>query len=253
MTAQFRAHQRTDTGCREENQDRILLLQKPDGIGGYILLAAVADGAGGFGEGAKASQALMTEVHRWFAQVSAEELLGPRGLLMNAVDTKLKEIHHLLLRKAEEENIRYGSTLTMLLIAQEKHYLVAQVGDSRMYLYENAQVRKVTKDQTVAQKEKDLGRSIPCSSNKKSTLWQCFGSGDLSPKYYDGTLGDVAQILLCSDGQTNTLSMSEIREVLETEKTGAEKLDLLLRLARNKLEQDNISAILIEKTKREEA
>lgn len=247
MDAIFKAYQITDIGGREENQDCMLLLQKPDGLGGYILLAGVADGAGGFGDGKKASETLKKEIHKWFAQTSAAEFMEPQGNLMNFVDAKLKEIQELLLRKADEENITYGSTLTLLLILRETKYLIAQVGDSRLYLYQEGQLHQITKDQTVAQKEKDSGKEISCSSNKKSTLLQCFGSGSIFPKYYEGQLPKEAQILICSDGQSNRLSSSEIKEVLETDKPGNEKLSILLRLARNKLEQDNITTILITK------
>ena len=59
MSAKFKAYSITDLGGRKENQDSFLLLQKSSESGKYVLLAAVADGAGGFGEGQTASRGLL--------------------------------------------------------------------------------------------------------------------------------------------------------------------------------------------------
>lgn len=246
MAAKFKAYSITDLGGRKENQDSFLLLQKSSESGKYVLLAAVADGAGGFGEGQTASRGLLDAIRKWFGSVSAETFFSQSNL-MNLMDAALKKIHDDMLDYAREKGITYGTTLTLLLILEDTKYIAAQVGDSRLYIYQAGELQQITKDQTVAQKERDTGSEIHCSSNKESTLLQCFGAGTVSPKYYDGTLHDSAQIMLCSDGQSNKLENSEIKEVLETEKHPEEKLDFLLRMARNKGEQDNITTVLITK------
>lgn len=246
MATKFKAYSITDIGGREENQDSFLLLQKSSKSGKYILLAAVADGAGGFGKGQTASKGLLETIRKWFGSVSAETFLS-QGNLMNSIDAALKKIHDDMLDYAQEKGITYGTTLTLLLILEDTKYIAAQVGDSRLYIYQAGELLQITKDQTVAQKEKDTGSEICCSSNKEATLLQCFGSGTISPKYYDGVLQEAAQIMLCSDGQSNKLLLNEIKDVLETEKHPEEKLDFLLRMARNKGEQDNITTVLITK------
>lgn len=247
MTAVFKAFQSTDIGNREENQDSMLLLQKHDGAGSYIFLASVADGAGGFGDGKRASKTLHRGIYEWFSLTPASVFLESQGQLMNMLDAKIKEIHAKMVEEAKEDGISYGTTLTLFLLLEDKKYIAAQVGDSRLYIHENGRLTQITKDQTVAQKERDTGKVINCATDKESTLLQCIGAGTVAPKYYEGTISDKAQILLCSDGQTNRLSNREIQEVLETNREGDEKLQILLRFARNKLESDNITTLLITK------
>lgn len=235
----------TDIGSREENQDSMLMLTSK---GERAYLAAIADGAGGADEGLTASKGLLAEIGKWFAELPEKTWDEKSGKIMNELDAKLKGIHEAMKAYANTKGITFGTTLTLLLIINEKFYLAAQVGDSRLYLYQDGTLTQITKDQTVAQKERDTGGEISCTTDKESTLLQCFGSGKVAPKYYDGTLGDTAEFLLCSDGLTNTLELAEIEDALKSGKEGSEKLDTLMRIARNRLEQDNITAITIKKS-----
>lgn len=245
--AVFKGFHITDIGSREENQDSLIMLQKPGENGNYILLAAIADGAGGCQEGKIASTSLLSAITKWFQETPSDILEEKRGKLMNALDAALKEIHENMKEYARKKGITFGTTLTLIIITNENRYIAAQVGDSRLYIFQEDSLVQITKDQTVAQREKDTGEEMKCSSEKNSTLLQCIGAGKVSPKYYDGTLAGKSQIFLCSDGQTNRISQDEIKEVLETDKAGDEKISILVRLARNKMEQDNITTILITK------
>ena len=232
----------TDIGSRDENQDSFLMLRSKDE---NALLAAIADGAGGADEGLTASKGLLAEIGKWFAGLPSEFWDEKSGKIMNELDAKLKEIHEKMKAYASSKGITFGTTLTLLIIIKEKSYLAAQVGDSRLYLYQDGTLTQITKDQTVAQKERDTGSEINSTGNKESTLLQCFGSGKVAPKYYDGTLKDEAELLICSDGLTNTLHFEEIEDALKASTSPFDKIDQLTRLARNRLEQDNITAIII--------
>lgn len=234
----------TDIGSRDENQDSFLMLRSKDE---NALLAAIADGAGGADEGLTASKGLLAEIGKWFAGLPNELWNEKSGKIMNELDSKLKEIHEKMKAYASTKGITFGTTLTLLIIIKEKSYLAAQVGDSRLYLYQDGALTQITKDQTVAQKERDTGNEISCTGNKESTLLQCFGSGKVAPKYYDGTLKDEAELLLCSDGLTNTLRFDEVEEALKTYVLPFDTIDNLMRIARNRLEQDNITAIIVKK------
>lgn len=144
---------RSDIGkVREENQDS-LVLRTPDEpsvrrSSGSLL--AVADGMGGL-EGGRIASRLAIEhlVDAYYAGDGdpAERLEGA-ALAANRV------IYRYSVEKAAGQAM--GSTLTALAILEDR-VCIAQVGDSRAYLYRDGSIRQVTRDHSLLRELQDRG------------------------------------------------------------------------------------------------
>ena len=232
----------TSIGKREENQDSFFskIFEEE-----HMAAAAVCDGVGSFKESSLCSQFITGSLEKFF-----EEQKGSFGeLSLEELEllfySKIKEIHNKLLYIAKEQGVSYGSTLT-LFVQIENTYIVLQVGDSRCYLYQAGSLRQITKDQTLAEKEKAAGISDDLDNHKGSVLLQCLGHGQAEPALYDGILENRFSVLLCTDGLINHLSSKEISKVLKDDKDAVTKLNILSDMSRRAGEEDNITAILIE-------
>lgn len=209
-------------------------------------VAVIADGVGGLNDGEIASRYITKAVEVWFRDFG-ESL---RRLTIEEVLTEMERvtirIHEELLDIASECGKRFGSTMTFAIIGRKK-YAIVQVGDSRAYMHDGSWVTLITKDQTVAEYEKETGEKlghVP-EQRKAHTLLQCMGMGEISPKTYTGVLPRNFDILLCSDGLSNTLTEVDIKREVKESPSCATALNRMIRIARTRGEKDNITGILI--------
>jgi len=235
----------SDTGSvRAKNQDAYLL--KHLKVEGYeVFIAAVADGVGAFEQSELASAYITKSIGDWAEEKGAQKLWN---MSLEEIEVSLCEevvkIHEQLIAIAKQSAFSYGSTLTLLFII-ENSFIVIQVGDSRCYLVQDQVIRQITRDQTVAERMRQLGDGENTKKKDESTLLQCIGQGTMQPSLYDGILTDGFQFLLCTDGLSNSISHKELAFELNTEKSEKSKLEDLLQKARSNGESDNITAVLI--------
>ena len=217
----------TKIGERSNNQDSLMSFVEEKL---HICAIAVADGVGSYEESDICSQ-FVTAFLEKFINDEKETI---KGMLLEDLEillyNKVKEVHNRLLYIAKEKGIKYGTTLTLCLIV-ENTFIVVQVGDSRCYIYQNAVLRQITKDQTLKE--------------RKNVLLQALGHSQIEPMLYDGVLEGQYEILLCTDGLTNELEPGDIRKVLKAGYSEKEKLETLADMASRAGEKDNISAIII--------
>lgn len=250
----------TDLGLkRRDNQDNHLVLpldgsvalqtgeQTMIGIGKAGLLLAIADGMGGHFGGEVASrvcvETLTTEI------VNQLNFPGSgQPDLASALRQAVEATHQTLLSYAQEhvESGTMGTTLTAVLLRGERAE-VAQVGDSRAYLFRSGTLALLTQDQTIGNKIRAHGEdSLLVNDRIKEMLTQALGAQpklevimtaiDLEPQDF---------LLLCSDGLYKTVSPGEIVDVLELDTALGEQARQLVARANQNGGPDNITAILV--------
>ena len=155
----IRVHAVTDIGqVREENQDSILIFEPDDPQirrrQGTLLV--VADGMGGLEDGKVASQIAIDAILETYYAVEGEAC--------EAIVEAVQEANRRIFDHAIEHGggNPMGSTCTALVILE--HYAcIAQVGDSRAYLYHKGQIRQVTRDHSLVRELVDRGELDPRS------------------------------------------------------------------------------------------
>ena len=158
----------TKTGRRPNNQDNFML----DGITapqnhntfcydtkydlGRPFLATLCDGMGGESSGERASFEACSEIAN-ISAVLSPNLLENKQLLNSAI---LRSNDRLCNIMRNEETGRMGSTIISVLIQNETLYYT-NLGDSRIYLLRNGDLKQITKDHTEGQRMVDAGILTP--------------------------------------------------------------------------------------------
>ena len=216
------------------------------------ILAAVADGMGGAASGEIASREGLASVAvnlfgHWGRYASDK---GQEATLLRALEHAAEEASSAVLRYADTERSSrgMGSTLTAAVIWNGYAYL-AQVGDSRAYLYRHPQLVQLTEDQTLVREMISAGSLTAEQARthpQRSLITQALGC----PIPIRPVLGRVAlcrgdRLLLCSDGLTGELTDARIQEILSR---GLSLKDTLKKLVEEALlggGRDNVTALLL--------
>lgn len=206
----------------------------------YIL----ADGAGGMDAGEIASRYSTERVLHHYLSDATERDWGQR--LLKAIQGANTDLRAL---SAQRNGGSRMATTMVATIIHGSQATIANIGDSRGYLWRRGEFKQVTRDQSLVAKLLEEGAITPeqaATHPSKHVLLYSIGS-DRTPKVdlYELNLepGDV--ILVCSDGLTRHVEDMEIGESLNnglTPTTGQQLIDL----ANSRGGQDNISVLTIQ-------
>lgn len=225
----------TDVGKqRQKNEDALIEVGVPLG---YLL--SVADGMGGHDFGERASTLALNTIHDMLVEAKQD----PQ-------DTLIKSLHRanaVVYEEAEELGRTMGATCAAALISSGKLY-VAHAGDARAYLMRASTLYPLTRDHSFVQEIADAkGPSIAGNlpQNFSHIVSRSLGTQptvdvcDREP--ISLSAGDV--ILLCSDGLTNMVEESRIRQTLAGA-TPREAAKRLVDMSNEAGGQDNITVIV---------
>jgi protein phosphatase len=216
------------------------------------ILAAVADGMGGAATGEIASREGLASVAvnlfgYWGRYASAKAVEAD---LLQALRHAAEEASMAVLRYADQERTSrgMGSTLTAAVLWNGYAYL-AQVGDSRAYLYRSPQLVQLTEDQTLVREMISAGNLTVEQARthpQRSMITQALGC----PTPIHAVLGRVAlrrgdRLLLCSDGLHGELADERLEALLAQGLSPKETLELMVEEALARGGRDNITALLL--------
>ena len=205
---------RTDLGrLRENNEDKFEFFEPEE----QELLAvkgcfyAVADGMGGHASGQIASElALKTIVATYYADPS-EDVEESLRAAVRAANTYIYDT-----AQAVPERSGMGTTCTAAVLRDDEMH-VAHVGDSRLYLLRDGELRRVSEDHswvTEQVKRGALTEEEAQMSPFRNVITRSLGAeSDVEVDIYREKIqkGDV--LVLCSDGLTGHVTDEEIREL----------------------------------------
>jgi protein phosphatase len=236
---------------RKSNQDRIL-------VGADLGLFVLADGMGGHRAGGLASSLVIETMEtywRQFREGHAPALGKDRsmpssqvaGHLLNAIALTNRVIYEAQ-QSAEYQGM--GSTITAVAVENEGLW-VANVGDSRVYFWDQGRLVRVSQDHSLVEEQRSLGLMNafhPDSPFAKGTLTRALGMDEGVDPYLHPLSPETGdRVLMCSDGLTGYVPESTIRDVLGTPELGlGKKADRLISEALEGGGGDNISVILLE-------
>lgn len=232
----------TDIGTtREMNQD--YLYSSEESVGKLPNLFLVADGMGGHKAGEFASRYVVEHIVRSIKGSKAEEAVGILSESIETANRKLKEY-----ADAHQQMRGMGTTIVAAVI-QGRTLLVANVGDSRLYIVGD-EITQVTQDHSLVQEMVRLGQMDPQSAKNhpdKNIITRAVGvSEKVKIDIFERQLRAGEYIILCSDGLTNMVEDSVILQILHGAGSLSDKAERLIELANKNGGKDNITVIIIE-------
>ena len=235
----------TDRGLeRPDNQDSYLVIEPGPADPRAVL--AVCDGMGGAAGGGVASRTAVEVVREVMTEgepPATGDALARR--LRHAVEEAARRIFALAGRRSELSGM--GTTATACALSGDMLYL-AQVGDSRAYVYREGRLTKVTRDQTLAQLLMERGQLAPEDVDDfphGHVILQAVGTAervDVDLTQVRVARGDV--LLVCSDGLYGSASHDALRATLEREPSPEAAAEALVRLALTAGGPDNVTCIV---------
>jgi len=221
---------------RDQNEDS--LAPTDDGSGPGPLVAAIADGMGGAAAGEVASRlAIEASVLEATPDLDAATrvALGNQAVIDATV--------------ADQDLAGMGTTLTLAIFDANGVLHVAHVGDSRLYLFRDDELRLLTNDHTWVMELVSRGQLSPDAVDthpRRHMLTRVLGMEGLTVDEVtlDLTKGD--RILVCSDGLTTMLDDTRIAVHLRHSESVSEAAWALIEAANAAGGLDNTTVVVID-------
>jgi protein phosphatase len=213
------AYVRTDIGPVRENNEDFFMVNEETG------LFVVADGMGGHAAGEVASKVAVETLSELLqGPIDPDEtrldrdMQDPADVLRERLRYAMNQASARIRREAQLNplNAGMGTTVCVLMIEEDQAHL-AHVGDSRIYLFREGRLSRLTRDHTVVQQEIDAGRLTPELARlvpHRNYLTQSVGyHGPVEPDTSTRMLQSGDLFLICSDGLTDPLDDTKLAEL----------------------------------------
>ena len=240
----MKAFSATDTGLiRTVNQDFIFTSTDP--VGNLPNLFVVADGMGGHNAGDFASHygvSVMVET------IKKDNNFNPVKIIRNGIKAANAEVW----KTAHEDSSMSGMGTTMVAASVVGEYLyVANVGDSRLYLLDNDEIRQISQDHSLIAEMVRLGELAPEEAEHhpdRNIITRAVGTEEsIDIDFFDLKLEKGQCFLMCSDGLSNMVENEEIfNTVKEAEESGEDPSQKLIEKANENGGKDNIAAVVVQ-------
>lgn len=226
----------TDIGRRRKLNEDSYLAEAP--------LFVVADGMGGHASGDVASDAVVTRLFEVVKDSFAEPEAIFQSLRAATTDITLA---------ADDEDLGVGTTVTgaaLTLQGGEPYWAIFNIGDSRVYQFENQNLTQVTVDHSVVQELVDAGlirrqdaeshpdsnvitRAVGFNSEPMADLWML-------------PVREGVRLLICSDGLTREVDDERLRKHLAAGLGPEDTVATLIQAALAGGGRDNITLVLVD-------
>lgn len=230
---------------RNSNEDSYIAMPA---IGLYI----VADGVSSEKAGEVASK-LATD---GIAQMASYVISKNKNITLHQV----KELLAICIDRVNEEIITLGKRdiahrgmATTLLVAyiSGDEVLIANVGDSRAYLYHGNKIKQITEDHTYVNeliKRGAISKTEAKTHEKRAYITRAIGAyKDVYPDFFTAFLGEGDVVMLCSDGLYDEVGDDKIEEILSQSNDMNSACKALVCEANKNGGRDNITVMCIKK------
>jgi protein phosphatase len=220
-------------------------------------LYVVADGMGGHAHGEVASRLAVETIEEFVKLTSGDsDVTWPYGidetlsLNGNRLKTSIRFANQKLLEHARASAGCEGMATTVVAVLLDgKVAEIAHVGDSRLYLIRDGEIRRVTSDHSWVNEQVQSGvidseqaRNHPLRNVVTRALG---GRPDLEVDVQSLELQSGDRLLLCTDGLTTMLNDAEILRIVLDGEGGVGQTEQLIDAANRSGGEDNTTAILL--------
>ena len=234
---------KTDKGkVRADNQDAYFAGRISDST----VFAVVCDGMGGANAGSVASENAVRHISEYIIksyrnEMSADEL---ETLVRNAVISANIELYDM---SVNDPSLSGMGTTAVIALVKEDGAVIANVGDSRIYLV-NEEIRQLTRDHSVVQSLVESGKITPEDAKvhpRKNVITRAVGAEEnVTPDSAVIKLSDGDSLLLCTDGLSNYLDDGDILSIFKNTEISAVP-EALIERANSNGGGDNITVVTL--------
>ena len=252
MNAPLAGAGRSDVGRKRDFNEDAFAVDLENG------LFAIADGMGGAAAGEVASSIAIATLTDYITRTAGaaasdrpfgwdDRLSGQANRLKSGILLANEKIYRTI---EEHEEMKGMGTTLVAALARDCGVCVGHVGDSRVYLCRDGQLRQITSDHSWVNEQVSLGllsREEASRHPFRNVITRALGSREqVSADVTEVPLSPGDRLLLCSDGLTNMLDDRRILEVLDAHPTDHEKAAAeLVRQANEAGGEDNITVIVV--------
>ncbi|MEJ7821713.1 MAG: protein phosphatase 2C domain-containing protein [Chitinophagaceae bacterium] len=238
----------TDTGRQRENNEDTFIASSI--VKDRFIAAGVIDGVGGYKGGEVAADIAKHALLDYFKK-TAVDVVSMLGQAILSANQKI-----LIEKQKVAANNKMACVLTVVLVEKKANkFYYAHVGDTRLYLFRDNSLVKLTRDHSFVGLLEDTGRlneEAAMTHPKRNEINKALG--------FEAPIVNVAEyietgespflpgdlLLLCSDGLTDMINKADITAILSQEKTLEEKGKELIDAANDAGGKDNITVVLVQ-------
>lgn len=224
----------SDVGLRRTVNEDSVLAASP--------VFVVADGMGGHDAGDKASAAVVAA----FASLEGETVTA------SDIGDALGRANEAVAAISAQHARGAGSTIAAAALVEHDgapHWLVFNVGDSRVYRHRGSELEQITVDHSLGQELVDAGQLRPedlAGFAKRNVITRAIGADDSVADSWLVPVIDGERLLICSDGLCGEISHESIRATLTMCGRPGSAAEALVRRAKEAGGRDNISVIVVD-------
>ena len=233
----------TDVGhVRTVNEDALLVAPP---------VFVVADGMGGHSGGDVASRMVVEEFARLADDYDPAH--GPQHVADALARAQTRIVEYGDAHRATQPGWHAGTTAVVAVLVEDDgatKWLLANLGDSRIYRLVDGGLDQVSVDHSVVQELVDSGEITPQQAAvhpERHVITRALGSpSGIDPDFFLLPLGAAERLLLCSDGISGMIEDTEIEQILESVPDPRDAADALVRAALEAGGRDNATAVVID-------
>lgn len=237
---------KSDKGRQRSNNEDACFVLLPDKV--YI----VCDGVGGGNSGEIASRTAVNTIKDYVLEHPIN-LMNTKYAVVNylqeAIDRANEKVFNLA--RAYEENTGMATTAVVAYAGLGKMY-VANVGDSRAYLFRDGQIAQLTEDHTYVNslvKAGILSKEQAEVDERKNMITKALGAENkVEPDFYQIDMVQDDIFIVCTDGLYDEVSENEMIEVLSKRQSMSDVCQELILRANVNGGRDNITIVSLKVT-----
>ncbi len=230
----------TDRGLnpkRPTNEDNLLAMPSR---GLYL----VADGVGGRSGGETASGIVIDVFARVFSQQHSEDL---RKVISGAIDLCNQKIYE---DAQASDNLRGMATTVALVAVDGKRAVIAHVGDSRVYRFDQKGLICLTEDHSEVNDALRAGIITPeqaAHHPRRNVISRALGAEpDVEADFREIEIDGRTSFVLCSDGITRHITDEEIARLLRSGQRPQAICQRMKELCYTGGAEDNLSVVVVD-------
>ena len=224
---------------RDGNEDNFVTIE-----GLYF----VADGMGGHSAGEVASEIAVRILQEVYTDPKVR--VSSPGLLADAISTANTAIYMEAMHDTSKTGM--GTTLTGLAVtnAPDNQIVVANVGDSRTYLWRHGELRQITKDHSHVQTLVDRGAITRAEARvhfQRNIVLRAMGIESwVDIDTFPMIVEDGDRFIMCSDGLVDEADDDEIETEIRLSTSVQDLANRLVDLANRNGGRDNITVVVVD-------